>query len=80
MKVDIDCAVNLENTHMDGHGMSLSDHVTGVGRAYCSGDRIISLGTIEQNYLPGNYWASFWDATADLVTPLVAQVVLRLHL
>jgi hypothetical protein len=50
MKVDIDCAVNLENTHMDGHGMSLSDHVTGVGRAYCSGDRIISLGTIEHRF------------------------------
>jgi hypothetical protein len=36
-------------THIDGHDMFLNDRMTGVGRAYCSGDWIISLGTIEHH-------------------------------
>jgi hypothetical protein len=28
MKDDIDCTVNLENTHMDGHGMLHYDSIT----------------------------------------------------
>jgi len=69
MKVDIGFTVNLENTHMDGthmdgHSMSLS----------------VRVMLRWSNYLPGNYWVLFWDAAADLVTPLVAQVVLQLYL
>jgi hypothetical protein len=46
-QIIIKMLLSYEITHMNGHCVSLNDHVNGLDRAHCSGDLSISVGNFD---------------------------------